>query len=196
MTILSYGLVFNLSALILNHWVIGYVISAIGPYKTIALSNVGLILFAFGLGILPINPLYLYGLAILQALSFEAYFLAQHIYLAETAAKSETGKRVGRQFSVEPIGYMIGPPLAGLIAWLWSAQAVNFVAGAILVASGIFALAFHSRQTQAKHYYSHPKIWQIYRRFLSEWRNPLLVGGVISFDFIYQMFTSMSGFLS
>lgn len=191
--VLGYGVAFNLFALILNHWVVGYAISAIGPHKMIALSNVGLIAFAFGLYALPVNLVYLYALAGLQALSFESYFLSQHVYLSETATKGNTGKQVGHQFSVEPIGTMIGPLTGGLVAWIWSAQAVNFVAGFILIASGVLAFIFHDRAVESKHHYSHPKIWQIYRQLLQKWRNPLMICGAISFDFIYQIFTLYVG---
>lgn len=191
--VLGYGVAFNLFALVLNHWVVGYLIAVVGPHKMIALSNLGLIAFAFGLYALPVSLPYLYALAGLQALSFESYFLSQHVYLAETAAKADTGKQVGHQFSVEPIGSLIGPLLGGLVAWIWSAQAVSFAAGFLLILSGILAFVFHDRSVKASRHYSHPKIWGIYRQLFKDWRNPLMVSGVISFDFIYQLYTLWAG---
>lgn len=184
--VFSYGLAFNVFSLIFNHWVIGYLIAVIGPHRMIALSNIGLIVFAFALYSFPAGLVFLYLLAALQALSYESYFLSQHVYLAATATGTDAGYEVGHQFSVEPMGTLIGPLLGGLVAWLWSVQAVNFVAGFILVASGILAFVFHDKTVNSRRYYSHSKIWQIYRWTVKNWRNPLMIGGVISFDFIYQ----------
>ena len=139
--IFGYGIALNLASLVLNHWVIGSVISLIGPRKSIALGNVALIAFAFGLYALPVSLIYLYGLAVVQALAIELYALGQHAYLIAKTSKSTTGgKQVGGQLAAEPIGGgMLGPLSAGLVAWLWSAQAVNFVAGVVLVASAVLA---------------------------------------------------------
>ncbi len=66
--VFSYGVVFHLASLAWNHWVIGQLISALGPRKTIAISNVVLVLFAFGLYSLPLSLIYLYPLAIYPGL--------------------------------------------------------------------------------------------------------------------------------
>ena len=87
LVILSYGVVFNLVTLFINHWLVGYLISLLGPRKMIAISNVVLILFAFGLYSLSLNLAHLYLLAAVQALAFESYFLSQHVYLAASLAK-------------------------------------------------------------------------------------------------------------
>ncbi len=191
--ILSYGVVFNLVTLFINHWVVGWLIAVFGPRKVIAISNVILILFAFGLYSLTLSLAHLYLLAAIQALAFESYFLSQHVYLAATAAAGKSGKKVGRQFSTEPVGYLLGPLIGGLIAWFWSPQLTNLAAGLILVASGLLAFISHDTSIRARHHYSHHKIWQIYRQLIRDWRNPVMVGGAISFDFVCQLWALYIG---
>ena len=189
--IFGYGVVINLAGLVLNHWVIGRVISLIGPRKTIALGNVALIAFAFGIYVLPVSLLYLYGLAVVQALAIESYFLGQHAYLIAKTSKSTTGgKQVGGQLSAEPVGGgMLGPLVAGLIAWLWSAQAVNFVAGAVLVVSALLAFFLHDKSVSDRHHYSHRKIWQIYRQLIKDWCSSLMAGVAGGYLAIYDFFS-------
>lgn len=193
LAILSYGVVFNLITLFINHWLVGFLISLLGPRKVIAVSNVVLILFAFGLYSLSLSLAHLYLLAAIQALAFESYFLSQHVYLSATAAAGKSGKKVGRQFSAEPVGYLLGPLIGGLIAWLWSPQITNLVAGLILIVSASLAFISHDSSVEARHYYSHHKIWRIYRHLIRDWRNPLMVAGAISFDFVYQLWTLYIG---
>ena len=188
--IFGYGIALNLASLVLNHWVIGYVISLIGPRKTIALGNIALIAFAFGLYALPVSLVYLYALAVVQALATESYFLGQHAYLvAKTSNSKSGGRQVGGQMSAEPAGFMVGPLAAGLIAWLWSAQAVNFVAGAVLVASALLAFFFHDKSVKDKHRYSHHRIWQIYRQLIKDWRSSLMAAAAGGFTAIYEFFS-------
>ena len=88
---------------------------------------------------------------------------------------------------------MLGPLTGGLIAWLWSPQIVNLTAGLILVVSASLAFISHDTSVEARHHYSHHKIWQIYRQLIRDWRNPLMVAGAISFDSIYQLWTLYIG---
>lgn len=188
--IFGYGVVLNLAGLLLNHWVVGRVVSLIGPRKTIALGNIALIAFAFGLYALPVSLPYLYALAVVQALATESYFLGQHAYLVAKTSKGESGGRqVGGQLSAEPFGYMLGPLTAGLVAWVWSAQAVNFVAGAVLVVGVFLAFFFHDKSVQDKHRYSHHRIWQIYRQLVSDWRSSLMAGAAGGFLAVYELFS-------
>ena len=193
LAILSYGVVFNLVTLFINHWLIGWLISAFGPRKVIAISNAVLILFAFGLYSLTLSLAHLYLLAAVQALAFESYFLSQHVYLAATAAAGKSGKKVGRQFSSEPIGSLLGPLIGGSVAWIWSPQLTNLVAALILIAGGLVAFISHDTSVKIRHHYSHRKIWQIYRQLIRDWRNPVMVAGAMSFDFVYQIWTLYIG---
>ena len=132
----------------LNNLVIGRILSRLGPVRTIALSNLALILFCFLILNLQPGPGFLILLALPAAFSKQSYRLARHAYMAATVKTGSSGRQTSRLYSLKPLGSVIGQIMAGLVGWWFGGSWIFTIMIGFLIISAILSLSAH-RSNQA-----------------------------------------------
>ena len=120
---------------LLNNFVLGRLISGLGPVGLVAVSNLTLVVFCLLVIKLQLSPLFLIGLALVGALAKQGWRLGQRTYLATFDQSQTGGHRAGRLFSLEPLGGIIGLVLGGLTGWLLGGDWIFIVMIGLLLAS-------------------------------------------------------------